>query len=288
LLPGLVYNPNIPYVIDITGAANNRIPSKAKKGVIFEYKREKEQEEGVILYQGHLYAVLEDDVHINITKPRTKPTSYDLTSIDFILNPDAFEHPGGLSNAIIELEFSKIPSHFGINDIQLMFDKYVLEYGENKVNAAVELELSKTIKYSGVDDERLSEIGWLSNKLDRVGTIETLCSHTIEAFGYNLNGWNCLFDIRHLVNERGLTDDEQSHIYQINNPEDPSLRYKKIFPVSQRDPNTFYPYCEIGIARDMHSPDRHMIGAHGAISHTIEHIMLNGKDYNFSIEIYDH
>jgi hypothetical protein len=87
------------------------------------------------------------------------------------------------------------------------------------------------------------------------------------------------------VNERGFTDDEQFHLYEVG---DPSLLHKIVFPLNQRDPEFFNQYCEIGIARDLHSKEYHMIGAHGVISHDVNYIRLDGKEYDFSIEIYDY
>lgn len=57
--PNLKYNSNIPHIMKLTGDTIGSLDFN-DKGIVFEYSREKPEEEGIIVYEGRLYAM-----HIN-------------------------------------------------------------------------------------------------------------------------------------------------------------------------------------------------------------------------------
>lgn len=63
--PRLKYNPNIPHSFKLTGDTAGQMDF-IKKGVVFEYKRHEPEEEGIVVYEGRLYAVLTTGVMVNI------------------------------------------------------------------------------------------------------------------------------------------------------------------------------------------------------------------------------
>ena len=63
--PRLKYNKKIPYSFKLTGD-NIGIMDLSMKGVVFEYKRDEPEEEGIIMYEGRLYAVLPNGSLINV------------------------------------------------------------------------------------------------------------------------------------------------------------------------------------------------------------------------------
>jgi hypothetical protein len=63
--PNLSYNPNIPALLSTTGE-NNDTWNYNFKGVEFEYDRRDVTEEGILMYECHLYAVLQDDYPIDV------------------------------------------------------------------------------------------------------------------------------------------------------------------------------------------------------------------------------
>lgn len=63
--PRLKYNANIPHVFKLTGETLGCMDLE-RKGVVFEYKRDFPEEEGIIMYEGRLYAVLENGKLFNV------------------------------------------------------------------------------------------------------------------------------------------------------------------------------------------------------------------------------
>jgi len=64
-IPHLKYNPNIPYVFKLTGDTLGNLDYN-RKGVVFEYKRDDPEEEGIIIYEGRLYAMMVSGELINV------------------------------------------------------------------------------------------------------------------------------------------------------------------------------------------------------------------------------
>lgn len=65
-IPYLSYNPNIPYRFDITGETSTTM-DQTEKGVVFEYLRDEPEEEGIVVYEGRLYAVLDNGSLVNVS-----------------------------------------------------------------------------------------------------------------------------------------------------------------------------------------------------------------------------
>lgn len=64
--PDLKYNPKIPYIADLAGD-NVGIMDLTHKSMIFEFDRDEYKEEGIIRFDGTLYAVLTNGELINIS-----------------------------------------------------------------------------------------------------------------------------------------------------------------------------------------------------------------------------
>ena len=64
-IPRLKYNPKIPHVFKLTGDSIGNL-DLTHKGVIFEYKRDETEEEGIVMYEGRLYAILDTDEEYNV------------------------------------------------------------------------------------------------------------------------------------------------------------------------------------------------------------------------------
>lgn len=63
--PRLKYNANIPHSFNLTGESIGNMDF-TWKGVVFEFMRERPEEEGIMMYEGRLYAVLQDNTLINV------------------------------------------------------------------------------------------------------------------------------------------------------------------------------------------------------------------------------
>lgn len=64
--PHLKYNPKIPYIVDLAGE-NVGVMDMTHKSIVFEFNRDEYKEEGIIVYDGTLYAVLKNGFTINIS-----------------------------------------------------------------------------------------------------------------------------------------------------------------------------------------------------------------------------
>lgn len=63
--PNLSYNPNIPVSVHLAGDSIESMDTHSKS-IIFEYFREQANEEGILMYEGNLYAVLVNGQIINV------------------------------------------------------------------------------------------------------------------------------------------------------------------------------------------------------------------------------
>lgn len=63
--PKLEYNPKIPVRLMVTGEENNQVNLNFK-GVELEYDRNKIDQEGILAYDAHLYAILTNDTPIDV------------------------------------------------------------------------------------------------------------------------------------------------------------------------------------------------------------------------------
>lgn len=61
----LKYNSKIPYIFKLTGD-NIGSMDFSTKGVVFEYMRDEPNEEGIIMYEGRLYAILNNNDTVNV------------------------------------------------------------------------------------------------------------------------------------------------------------------------------------------------------------------------------
>lgn len=95
--------------------------------------------------------------------------------------------------------------------------------------------------------------------------------------GIHTDGWNSLFDTSNHIGNLS-----QGH--EFEQAESPA-EYISIFPSSNRK-DSFSEVAEIGIARDLHTPDKNMIGSHGNFTHDYSEILVDGVSKPFSIEIY--
>lgn len=99
-----------------------------------------------------------------------------------------------------------------------------------------------------------------------------------EKYGYYVSGWNSMFHKKHFLNENEFPDKEP---YKGINRIEPY----NIFPESTRD-EAFSPEITIGIARNITTTDRNMVGSSGALDHTYKAIYVNGEAKPFVIEVY--
>lgn len=64
--PHLKYNPKIPYIADLAGE-NVGVMDMTFKSMVFEFNRDEYKEEGIIMFEGTLYAVLKNGNVVNIS-----------------------------------------------------------------------------------------------------------------------------------------------------------------------------------------------------------------------------
>lgn len=96
--------------------------------------------------------------------------------------------------------------------------------------------------------------------------------------GFYTAGWNNLFSTEeNIIDTAELHGDGETSLVRLE-------RYP-ILPLSSRDEN-YSPVSCIGIARDMHTAGKNMVGSYGVISHTISHIYLEGVAKPFVVEYY--
>lgn len=68
-IPRLKYNSKIPYICKLTGDQSSIGQMDLNhKGIIFEYLRDLPEEEGIIIYEGRLYALTKDSQMVNVCK----------------------------------------------------------------------------------------------------------------------------------------------------------------------------------------------------------------------------
>lgn len=132
-----------------------------------------------------------------------------------------------------------------------------------------------------VDDRNTSASGidesWSSSKLTNLDI--NITGYTFhESHGYYTAGWNSMFSTIENI-------DKSIYPYEEAHKSTTALNRYQILPLSSRDPD-FAPIATIGIARDMHSADKNMVGSYGRLDHTITDIYLNGYKKPFTIEYY--
>lgn len=96
--------------------------------------------------------------------------------------------------------------------------------------------------------------------------------------GINTEGWNRIFSIDNYIGSLGPI--KQHDEFNI------TYNYINALPLQNRNDN-FYKFSEIGIARDLHTSERNMVGSHGQFSHSFTKITVNGKSKPFIVEIYN-
>lgn len=69
--PDLVVNHNLPVTFNLTGETFGNMDLE-QKGVVFEYDRINPEQEGICVYKGDLYAVLTNDLLVNVGLTRSK------------------------------------------------------------------------------------------------------------------------------------------------------------------------------------------------------------------------
>jgi hypothetical protein len=207
LFPHLKTNTNLPVKFDIAGIDKNM--NFNAKNFTYIYSN-KGNAEGLLKYEGTLYAILISGAIVNIS---------------------------GVVNA----------------DPNILLDQKGYDY------------------YLGDS--------WLSSKTSFL-FIQIIGYTLYEANGYNLTGWNSIFDTREF-----LPPEQTLHPDNLEIGYDPVTNDRRvIIPVSKRLP-TYNSIASIGIARDLKDPDHHMIGAHGSINHSIHGFMVNGVKKPFTVEI---
>lgn len=204
LLPHLSYNPNLPTTIAVVGATHEMDTSE--KGVIFHYNAKDYDEEGILMYEGRLYAVLNDGNLVDVIQSRPDP---------------------GTDEPI---------------------------------------------------DAGPIGVAWVTNRIMTL-SIKIEARLTYEGYGFAVFGWNSMFR-----QEQTLPDRNESANVPDKNLG--MLNSYDILPIERRV-DDFYTVASIGIARDTHDADNHMIGSHGFLSQTIERIWVNDEMKPFIVEVYD-
>lgn len=102
------------------------------------------------------------------------------------------------------------------------------------------------------------------------------CEIIDENYGYYVAGWNSIFSDNQFIEPSGKPIITNQHHYVI-----PDLQ---VAPEYKRDKD-FNGTLDIGIARDMTSPEKNMIGTRGIFTHVINQILFNGEPKPFIIEI---
>ena len=107
----LKFNPNIPYEFHVTGDTVGNM-DLLNKGVVFEYKRDNHEEEGIIVYEGRLYAQLINGQLINVCQTFGN-------------------NKGKIHEDEIISEFTSIQNVGKLNDLDIKISGYVLfeDYG---------------------------------------------------------------------------------------------------------------------------------------------------------------
>lgn len=108
-------------------------------------------------------------------------------------------------------------------------------------------------------------------------SIEVVATTTYQCFGYYMAGWNSFFDHQDFIDYTVFPDIGPHDGYN----EIPNL---KLLPLKQRSED-FASIASIGIARDIETPVRNMVGNHGSLSQSIHKITMNGIEKPFLIEI---
>lgn len=213
-LPDLVYNPNLPAQLKLTGDTSGNMDLNYK-GVVFEYLNTKEpdqlfddDEEGILMYQGKIYAVLTNDLIIDVTAT-TNMVGWD----------------------------DRVPCE----------------------------------SIPGVTET------WATTKLNEL-SIQLQARVAYETNGLNTEGWNKLFSSTNHIGSLNVDDTDDKNYERINS--------YNIIPIESRD-ESFYPFAEIGIARDLHTAGKNMVGSYGVLDHTYNWITVNGVKKPFVVEIYN-
>lgn len=122
----------------------------------------------------------------------------------------------------------------------------------------------------------VSEV-WNFNKFNDLSiVIDGKVSYYI--YGLNTEGWNKMFDTTNYIGN--LNRDRTEDFSDI------AVESCSVLPLDSRS-NNFYSCAEIGIARDLHTAGRNMIGSHGYLAQNIVRITVNGVKKPFTCEIYD-
>lgn len=116
---------------------------------------------------------------------------------------------------------------------------------------------------------------WNLNKMNNLD-IQIYSKIQYRVNGINTEGWNRIFT---KTNYTG----QLSPVHQMDEFTLPP-EFIHILPVSSRS-DDFYEFAEIGIARDIHTPGRNMVGSHGYFSHNFVMVNVNGVSKPFAIEI---
>lgn len=213
-LPHLKYNPKIPASLSATGTSKSM--DKTPKGVTFQYTNklepdqlyDEEDQEGILLYQAHLYALLVNGLVV------------DITSTKDVIGWES-RHP-----------ITAIPGTAESWSINKMNNLHIQVY---------------------------TKLGYVVN-------------------GVNTEGWNRILTETNYIG----TLDPYNQFDEFVLPPD----FIDVLPIEKRSED-FYELAEIGIARDLHTRDRNMVGSHGYFTHQWVKVTINGVDKPFSVDIYD-
>lgn len=118
---------------------------------------------------------------------------------------------------------------------------------------------------------------WTTNR-ELTFNIQIQGYEAYEKYGYYVSGWNSIFHKKHFLDENEFPDKEPyKNINRINSYD--------IFPASSRNED-FSSEISIGIARNLTTTDRNMVGSSGALDHTYKAIYVDGEPKPFVVEVY--
>lgn len=144
------------------------------------------------------------------------------------------------------------------------------------LKSGIVVDITSAKNYNGYDPDTSVE----KANFNRLGnaSIQVRYNLRFKVNGINTDGWNSVFSTtNHIGNLRpGYEyDHEELNSMTIN-----------ISPENKRE-RDYHKIAEIGIARDLHTPDRNMIGSYGNFTHTYESITIDGVRKPFLIEIHE-
>lgn len=99
-----------------------------------------------------------------------------------------------------------------------------------------------------------------------------------ESYGYYVSGWNSIFHKEQFLDPTVFPDKDPHRTLN-------RLEKHTILPIEVRE-DDYDSGISIGIARNLTTPDRNMVGSHGVLDHTYKAIYANGEAKPFVVELY--